>query len=93
MGIGSNTAIFAVIGVLDIPLIHFSVNWWRTLHPQQIVIRPNPALPGEMLIVLLIGAMAISLLMLWLISLRSESEQLLQRTDRMRARLDQREPA
>lgn len=86
-------AIFALIGVLDIPLIHFSVRWWRTLHPQQIVIRPDPALPGEMLIVLLIGAIAITFLMLWLIALRSESEQLLQRTDRMRARLDQREPA
>ena len=86
-------AIFAIIGILDIPLIHFSVNWWRTLHPQQIVIRPDPAIPGEMLIVLLVSAMGISALMLWLISLRSESEQLLQRTDRMRARLDQHEPA
>jgi heme exporter protein C len=86
-------AIFALIGFLDIPLIHFSVDWWRTLHPQRIIFNPRPAVPGEMLLVLLVAFIAITFLMLWLITLRSESEQLLQRTDRMRARLDQREPA
>lgn len=86
-------AVFALIGFLDIPLIHFSVDWWRTLHPQRIIFDPRPAVPGEMLIVLLVAFIAITFLMLWLVALRSESEQLLQRTDRMRARLDQREPA
>ena len=86
-------AIFALIGFLDIPLIHFSVDWWRTLHPQRIIFDPRPAVPNEMLLVLLVAFMAITLLMLWLIALRSDAEQLVQRTDRMRARLDQREPA
>ena len=86
-------AIFALIGFLDIPLIHFSVDWWRTLHPQRIIFDPRPAVPNEMLLVLLIAFIAITLLMLWLIALRSDAEQLVQRTDRMRARLDQREPA
>jgi heme exporter protein C len=87
------SAIFALIGFLDIPLIHFSVDWWRTLHPQRIIFDPRPAVPGEMLLVLLIAFIAITLLMLWLVALRSDTEQLVQRTDRMRARLDQREPA
>lgn len=26
------TAILVLIGVIDIPIIHFSVNWWNTLH-------------------------------------------------------------
>ena len=80
-------AIFALIGFLDIPLIHFSVDWWRTLHPQRIIFDPRPAVPNEMLLVLLVAFMAITLLMLWLIALRSDAEQLVQRTDRMRARL------
>lgn len=87
------SAIFALIGFLDIPLIHFSVDWWRTLHPQRIIFDPRPAVPGEMLLVLLVSFIAITLLMLWLVALRSDTEQLVQRTDRMRARLDQREPA
>jgi heme exporter protein C len=87
------SAIFAVIGFLDIPLIHFSVDWWRTLHPQRIVFDPRPAMPGEMLLVLFLGFIAITFLMLWLVALRAEAEQLGQRTDRMRARLDQHEPA
>ena len=86
-------AIFALIGFLDIPLIHFSVDWWRTLHPQRIIFDPRPAVPNEMLLVLLVSFVAISLLMLWLIALRSDTEQLAQRSDRMRARLDQRDPA
>ena len=86
-------AVFALIGFLDIPLIHFSVDWWRTLHPQRIIFDPRPSVPGEMLMVLLVAFMAITLLMLWLVALRAEAEQLSQRTDRMRARLDQSEPA
>lgn len=84
------TAIFALVGFLDIPLIHFSVDWWRTLHPQRIIFNTRPAVPNEMLFVLLVAFLAITFLMLWLIALRSDSEQLAQRTDRMRMYLDQR---
>ena len=27
-------AVLAIIGVIDVPIIYESVNWWRTLHPQ-----------------------------------------------------------
>jgi heme exporter protein C len=86
-------AVVGLIGYLDIPLIHFSVDWWRTLHPQRIILSPKPALPGEMLLVLLIGFTGILFLVLWLILLRSTTEYLVQRADRVRARLDQLERA
>jgi heme exporter protein C len=86
-------AVFAVIAFLDIPLIHMSVRWWRTLHPQPIVVSPNPALPGEMLAVLLIGFAAVGLLALWLISLSSEAERVAQRTEVLRAAADRAESA
>jgi heme exporter protein C len=86
-------AVFALIATLDIPLIHMSVRWWRTLHPQPIVIDPNPALPTEMLIVLLIGLAAIALLALWLITLSSATEQLAQRAESLRATVDRAETA
>ncbi len=84
-------AVFAIVGFLDIPLIHMSTRWWRTLHPQPIVVRPDPALPAEMLIVLAVGLIGVTLLALWLLVLRSETERIGQRTLRLRAELDRRE--
>jgi heme exporter protein C len=86
-------AVVGIIGYIDIPLIHFSVDWWRTLHPQRIIFAPKPALPGEMLLVLLLGFLGILFLTLWLITLRGTTEYLVQRADRVRARLDQLERA
>lgn len=84
-------AVFAIVGFLDIPLIHMSTRWWRTLHPDPIVVRPRPALPAEMMIVLLIGVIGVTLLALWLLVLRGETERMSQRTLSMRAELDRRE--
>ncbi len=33
-------AVLAIIGFADLPIIHFSVLWWRTLHPRPIVMDP-----------------------------------------------------
>jgi heme exporter protein C len=84
-------AIFAIIGVADIPIIQMSVRWWRTLHPQPTVFQPNPALPGEMLIVLVIGFVAILSLAVWLIVLQTHAERAAQRVALLRAEVDVRE--
>ena len=84
-------AVFAIIGFLDIPIIHISVDWWRTLHPQPIVERG--ALPGEMLAVLAVGIVAVGLLATWLIALRTDAESLAAHTEAMRAELDRFESA
>ena len=34
-------AILGVVGAVDIPLIHMSVNWWRSQHPQPVILRPE----------------------------------------------------
>ncbi|MQC18461.1 MAG: cytochrome C assembly protein [Chloroflexi bacterium] len=86
-------AIFAIIGVADIPIIQMSVRWWRTLHPQPIIFQANPALPGEMLLVLLIGFIAIAALATWLVVLQTDTERAAQRVAILRADVDQRESA
>jgi heme exporter protein C len=41
-------AVVGIFGFIDVPVVHFSVTWWRTQHPGPIVI--NDALPPQMLI-------------------------------------------
>jgi heme exporter protein C len=86
-------AVIGVIGFLDVPLIQMSVRWWRTLHPQPIIFTSRPALPDEMLIVLLLGFAGILSLVLWLISLSAETERMHQRLAGLRAGVDRREGA
>lgn len=41
-------AVVGIFGFIDVPVVHFSVTWWRTQHPGPIVI--NDALPAQMLV-------------------------------------------
>ena len=83
-------AVFAVIGFVDIPIINMSVRWWRTLHPDPIVTRGlgDQALPTSMLLVLMVGLVAVTLLTLWLLSLRAETERIAVEAAEMRAHVD-----
>lgn len=82
-------AVLAIIGAIDFPIVHMSVQWWRTLHPQPIV--TQGALPGSMLAVFFVGLVAICLLAIWLIALRAEAEALATRASELRAAVDRRE--
>jgi heme exporter protein C len=67
-------AVLGIIGFLDIPLIHMSVYWWRTLHQPPSILRPDK-LPWEnvhpaMLVALAINFVAFLLLYFYLLSLR-----------------------
>jgi heme exporter protein C len=67
-------AVLGIIGFLDIPLIHMSVYWWRTLHQPPSILRPDKV-PWEniapaMLIALTINFIAFLLLYFYLLSLR-----------------------
>jgi len=64
-------AVVAVVGALDIPLIHVSVSWFRSLHPEAVVVKPGgPTLPPDMLATLLVAAGGFALLFLGLFALR-----------------------
>jgi len=40
-------AVVGIFGFIDVPVVHFSVTWWRTVHPGPVIV--NDALPPEML--------------------------------------------
>jgi heme exporter protein C len=59
------SAILALLAVLEVPLVHFSVKWWRPLHQQESVAEGK--LNGLMLFSLFIGIIAFTLLYVWLV--------------------------
>lgn len=64
-------AVVAVVGSLNIPLIHVSPDWFPSLHPQAVVIKPEgPDLPAEMLITLLISLAGFTMLFFGLFTIR-----------------------
>ncbi|MGI9528313.1 MAG: cytochrome c biogenesis protein CcsA, partial [Acidimicrobiia bacterium] len=36
------SAILGVLAVIQVPLVHFSVVWWRTLHQPPSILKPEP---------------------------------------------------
>ena len=69
-----SAAVLGIIGFLDIPLIHMSVYWWRTLHQPPSILRPDK-LPWENVYPAMLAALAINfvgflLLYFYLLSLR-----------------------
>jgi heme exporter protein C len=56
------SAVVAIVGVLDIPLIHMSVYWFRSLHPEPVVLRPDgPTADARIVLTLLVSLAAYSL--------------------------------
>ncbi len=56
---GRAASILALVGVVNIPIIKFSVDWWSTLHQPASVIRlDGPTIDGSMLLPLLLMAAA-----------------------------------
>jgi heme exporter protein C len=68
-------AILALVGVVNLPIIKFSVDWWNTLHqPASISRFGAPAIDPSMLTPLLLMAVAFLglFLLLWLLRMRVE---------------------
>jgi heme exporter protein C len=66
------SAIAALAAFVDVPVVHFSVVWWRTLHQQATVFNPelNPTIEGTMAWALLAGVVAFTLVFLYLLERR-----------------------
>lgn len=52
-------AILCLVGVVNIPIIHYSVEWWHTLHQSASVSKfDKPSMPASMLVPLLVMALS-----------------------------------
>jgi heme exporter protein C len=86
------SAILGVVGFIDVPLVYFSIRWWRTQHPQPVLAGGGDSgLDPSMLITLLVCSAAFVLLFFTLLryrarlqDLRDDLEDLQDRVERIR---------
>lgn len=68
-------AVLALVGAADVPVIHFSVDWWNTLHqPASILRLGGPTIDKSFLVPLLIMILGYTFLFFWLLLLRMQTE-------------------
>ena len=73
-------SVLGIIGFLDIPIVHKSVEWWRTLHQPSTLFKvqegaAKPAMPSELLYPLLACMFAMLLFYGYLLLLRWQMEE------------------
>ena len=78
-------SVLGIIGFLDIPIIHKSVEWWRTLHQPSTLFKVDsgeakPSMPPELLYPLMVSTLVMLAFYLYLLLLRYQTEK---RTDRL----------
>jgi heme exporter protein C len=69
------SALLAVVGVVNVPIIHYSVLWWNSLHQAPSVMKlGKPDMPAAMLAPLLIMLVGFTLLFVYLLLVRLRGE-------------------
>jgi heme exporter protein C len=71
------SAILAIVGIINVPIIHYSVEWWRTLHqPSTVITAEGPAIATSMLVPLLLMAVGFTLYFAAMLTVRVRAEVL-----------------
>jgi heme exporter protein C len=65
-------AVLGIVAAFNIPLVHFSVYWWRTLHQPPSLMKPGPGtMPGIIVTALLVNFAAFTLLYAYFVTRRA----------------------
>jgi heme exporter protein C len=71
------SAILAAVGAINVPIIHYSVEWWSTLHQGPTIARlDSPSITPDMLVPLLIMIVGFTVYFAWLVIVRLQGEVL-----------------
>ena len=68
-------AILSIVGVVNIPIIKFSVDWWNTLHqPASVIKMDGPSIHPSMLTPLILMAVGYTAFYFWILFIRTRAE-------------------
>jgi len=71
------SALLAIVGVVNVPIIHYSVIWWNSLHQAPSVMKfGRPTMPASMLIPLLLMLAGFTLYFISVLLIRTRAEVL-----------------
>jgi heme exporter protein C len=88
------SAILALVGFVNVPIIKFSVDWWNTLHQPASVFRAGgPTIHPSMLAPLLLMGLAFTSYYLWVLLIRVRAEILANKVRAHRLRQVRTQPA
>jgi len=69
------SAVLALVGVINLPIIHYSVDWWNSLHQGHTVLKfGKAAMPPSMLVPLLLMMLAFTLYFAAILLVRTRGE-------------------
>jgi heme exporter protein C len=86
---GRLAAVVGIVGFIDVPIVHFSVQWWRTLHPMGPTVADptrSSGLGGPELITFFTALIAFTLLFSWLLAVRVRLERTADEVDALELR-------
>jgi heme exporter protein C len=86
-GEGRITAIYGLVGAINLPIIHYSVLWWRTLHQGQSLSLTDSKIAPEMLWPLLTSAVGLTLLFAAVVLMRMRTALARQKVEARMRRL------
>jgi heme exporter protein C len=86
-GDGRLAAIFGLVGAINLPVIHYSVLWWRSLHQGQSIGLRSSSIDGSMLWPLFASAIGFSLLFGAIVLMRMRAALARQKVDARLRRL------
>lgn len=70
-------AVVGIVGAANMPIVHFSVKWWRALHQPSTILGPEPSpISPEIRLALLINWLALTLVFAYFLSRRMEIARL-----------------
>ena len=78
---GRYAAVVGILGAVNIPIVHFSVKWWRALHQPSTILGPEPSpIDPAIGLALFVNWVAFTLLFAYFLSRRIEIARLEEQT-------------
>lgn len=77
----TRAAVLGIVAVVNVPIVHFAVTWWNSLHPLATVLRPggSPGMEDRMLATYVVSLLAFALIFAWAMTERVAIELARQR--------------